>query len=90
MNIRKYIDHMKSIRGDRSFAFLAERCETSPENPYSIRPADKIGPDEVLVCMLCRSSNDNRDYIREYNGYLKQVDEFVKASPKLKDKKVRV
>ena len=90
MNIREYIDYMKSIRGDRSFAFLAERCETSPENPYRIRPADKIGPDEVLVCMLCGSSNDNRDYIREYNGYLKQVDEFVKASPKLKDKKVRV
>ena len=90
MNIREYINYMKSVRGDRSFAFLAERCETSEKNPFRIRPAEPIKADEVLVCMLCGANRDNEDHIREYNGYLKQVDEFVKKSPKLKDKKVRV
>lgn len=90
MNIKEYINHLKTIRGDKSFAFLAERCETDAENPYRIRPAAPVKADETLVLVLCGANRDNYDHIREYNGYLKQVDDFVKQSPKLKDKKVRV
>ncbi len=90
MNIKKYINYMKSMRNGKSFAFLAERCDTSDENPYRIRPASPIKADETLVLMLCGASRDNDDHIREYNGYLKQLDDFVKNSPKLKGQKIRV
>ena len=90
MNIKEYINHMKGVRGDRSFAFLAERCETSEKNPFRIRPAEPIKADEVLVCVLCGANRNEGDYIREYNGYLKKVDEFVKNSPKLKGYNIRV
>ena len=90
MDIEKYINQLKVSRNGKSFAFLAERCETSAEASYRIRPTMPIKADETLVLMLCGASRDGDDHIREYNGYLKQVDDFVKNSPKLKDKKVRV
>ena len=90
MSIKEYIEKMKAERGDTSFAFLAERCETSTENPYRIRPASPLKPDEIAVIVLCGAGDNGHDHIREYNGYLKQVDEFVKSSPKLANKKTRV
>ena len=90
MNIKEYIEKMKAERGGKSFAFLAERCETSPENPYRIRPAAPLKPDEVAVVVLCGAGSMENDHIRDYNGYLKKVDEFIKTSPKLRNKKTRV
>ena len=90
MTIKEHIEKLKAERGDKSFAFLAERCETSDDNPYRIRPAAPLQPDEVAVVMLCGAGTRGVDHIREYNGYLKQVDEFIKNSPKLRHKKTRV
>ena len=89
MNIKEITAAFKARRRGISFAFLAERTETSADSPYRIKPAGTIRPDETLVCVI-GGSGGKGDHIREYNGYLKQTDAFVKNVPELKGKPVRV
>lgn len=89
MNIKEHIRALKAERGDISYAFLAERTETTPDSPYRIKPADKINPEETLVLVFAGSGGQG-DNIRGYNGYLKKTDEFIKNHSELKDKPVRV
>lgn len=89
MNIKEITAAFKAERRGISFAFLAERAETSVDSPYRIKPAEMVRPDETLVCVI-GGSGGKGDHIREYNGYLKQTDTFVKNVPELKGKPVRV
>lgn len=89
MNIKEIMAAFKARRRGISFAFLAERTETSADSPYRIKPAGTIRPDETLVCVI-GGSGGKGDHIREYNGYLKQTDTFIKNVPELKGKPVRV
>lgn len=89
MNIKEITAAFKARRRGISFAFLAERTETSADSPYRIKPAGTIRPDETLVCVI-GGSGGKGDHIREYNGYLKQTDTFIKNVPELKGKPVRV
>ena len=89
MNIKEITAAFKAERRGISFAFLAERTETSADSPYRIKPAETVRPDETLVCVI-GGSGGKGDHIREYNGYLKQTDTFVKNVPELKGKPVRV
>lgn len=77
MNIKEITAAFKAERRGISFAFLAERTETSADSPYRIKPAETVRPDETLVCVI-GGSGGKGDHIREYNGYLKQTDTFVK------------
>lgn len=89
MNIKDTIRALKAERGDISYAFLAERTETTPDSPYRIKPADKIKPEETMVLFLGGSGGAG-DNIRGYNAYLKKTDEFIKKHSELKGKPVRV
>lgn len=89
MNIKEITAAFKAKRRGISFAFLAERTETSADSPYRIKPAETVRPDETLVCVI-GGSGGKGDHIRAYNGYLKQTDTFVKNVPELKGKPVRV
>ena len=89
MNIDAYFDKLEQERNGNSFAFLAERVERTAENPYSIAVAKPIKPEETLVLVLAGSGGKGK-HLRGYNGYLKQVDEFIKSQPEFKDKNVRV
>lgn len=83
MNIKEITAAFKAKRRGISFAFLAERTETSADSPYRIKPAETVRPDETLVCVI-GGSGGKGDHIRAYNGYLKQTDTFVKNVPELK------
>ncbi len=89
MNIKEHIRALKAARGDYSFAFLAERTETSETSPYRIKPTEKITPDETLVLVLAGSGGKG-DNLRGYNGYLKKTHEFIKNHPDLAEKDIRV
>ncbi len=89
MNIKEQIRALKAERGDISYAFLAERTETTPDSPYRIKPAAPIKPQETMVLVLAGSGGQG-DNIRGYNGYLKKTDEFIKNHSELKNKPVRV
>ena len=89
MNIEEYYDKLEKERKGKSFAFLAERVEKSDENPYGIAVAKPIEPDDVVV--LCLAGNGGRGkHFKEYNGFLKKVDNFIKQQKDFDGKKVRV
>lgn len=90
MNIKEYIQELKNKRQDLSFAFLAERVPESADAPYRFNVAQPIRPDETLVLFLGGTGTNGRDNIRGYNGYAKQVDDFLKGHQELKDKSFRV
>lgn len=89
MNIKEHIRALKAKRGDNSFAFLAERTETSETSPYRIKPAEEIKPEETLVLVLA-GSGGRGDNLRGYNGYLKKTHEFIKNHPDLTGADIRV
>ena len=87
--IEKYIAQCEEIRKGNSFAFLAERCETSEKAPFRIRVAQPIEPDEVCVLIL-PPSNGRKFSLKGHNGMLKRVDNFVKNNPEFNGGDVRV
>ena len=87
--IEKYIAQCEEIRKGSSFAFLAERCETSEDAPHRMRVANPLQPDEVCVLVL-PASNGRKFNLKGHNGMLKRVDEFVKNNPKLSSNNIRV
>lgn len=89
MTIDEYIEDCRQKRQGKSFAFFAERCETSAEAPYRIRPAGTIGTDENLVLVLAGTGGAGIN-LRGYNGMLKKVDRFVQDNQEQKSLPVRV
>lgn len=89
MTINDYIEDCRQKRQGKSFAFLAERCETSAEAPYRIRPAGTISADENLVLVLAGTGGKGV-YLRGYNSMLKKVDRFVQDNLDNKAASVRV
>ena len=86
MNIDEYVGVCKQQRQGKSYAFLAERCETSADAPYRMKLADNISPDEVCVLVLTGTGGT----MRGYNGMLKKADNFVRSNPELSSASVRV
>lgn len=89
MTIDEYIEDCRQRRQGKSFAFFAERCETSAEAPYRIRPVGTIGTDENLVLVLAGTGGAGIN-LRGYNGMLKKVDRFVQDNQEQKSLPVRV
>lgn len=89
MNIEEYYDKLKKERKGKSFAFLAERVEKSADAPYGIAVARPIEPDDVLVLFLAGNGGKGK-HLKEYNGYLKKVDDFIKQQKEFEGKNVRV
>lgn len=77
MNITNHIEDCRKQRNGLSFAFLAERCPTSDDAPHRIRPAFPILPEENCVLVL-PGTGGRKINLRDYNGMLKQTDNFVK------------
>ena len=77
MKITDHIDNWKKKRQNLSFAFLAERCPTSEDAPFRIKPSSPILPEETCVLVLAEA--DGREVnLRGYNSILKKTDNFVK------------
>lgn len=76
MNINDHIEQWRQKRRDLSFAFLAERCPTSKEAPYRIKPASPVSPEENCVLVLAGTGGEGI-FLRGYNGMLKKVHNFV-------------
>lgn len=89
MNIEDYVGVCQKERQGKSFAFLAERCATSAEAPYRIKPAGTVLPEETCVLVLAGTGGEGV-YLRGYNSMLKKTDNFVKSIPELADENVRV
>lgn len=89
MNIDEYIDILKNKSKGKSFAFFAERCDTSEENPHRIKIAEKTSPLDVEVLILAGGHGAD-GYMRDYNGMLKRIDEFIKQHPDLLGEEVKV
>ena len=89
MNIEEYFDKLKHERNGKSFAFLAERVEKSADAPYGIAVAKPIEPDDVVVLFLAGNGGKGK-HLKEYNGYLKKVDDFIKQQKEFEGKNVRV
>ena len=89
MNIEDYVGVCQKERQGKSFAFLAERCATSAEAPYRIKPAGTVLPEETCVLVLAGACGEGV-YLRGYNSMLKKTDNFVKSIPELADENVRV
>ena len=89
MNIEEYYDKLKKERKGKSFAFLAERVEKSADAPYGIAVARPIEPDDVVVLFLAGNGGKGK-HLKEYNGYLKKVDDFIKQQKEFEGKSVRV
>ena len=68
MNIEDYVGVCQKERQGKSFAFLAERCATSAEAPYRIKPAGTVLPEETCVLVLAGAGG----FLRGYNGVLKK------------------
>lgn len=90
MSIKEHIQKLKAERQDLSFAFLAERVPESSGAPYRFNVARQVMPDETLVLVLGGTGQRYGDNIRGYNGYVKQVDDFLKGHSELKGKNFRV
>lgn len=86
MNIEDYVGLCRKQRKEKSFAFLAERCETSEDAPYRIRVAKEISPQETMVLVLTGTGGT----LRGYNGMLKMADNFINNNHELSGKGVRV
>lgn len=86
MNIENYMARCREQRKEKSFAFLAERCETSVEAPFRMRVAREISPQETMVLVLTGTGGT----LRGYNGMLKMADNFVNNNQDLSGKGVRV
>lgn len=86
MNIEDYVEARRKQRQGKSYAFLAERCETSAEAPFRMRVAEEVSPQETMVLVLTGTGGT----LRGYNGMLKQADNFVKGSETLAGRDVRV
>lgn len=89
MNITEYADNLQKQRGDMSFAFLAERCPTSEDAPYRIKPCSPVLPIENCVMVLAGTGGPGNNF-RGYNGILKETDNFVKNNVDLSVSPVRV
>ena len=89
MNIEEYYDKLKLERKGKSFAFLAERVEKSADAPYGIAVAKPIEPDDVVVLFLAGNGGKGK-HLKEYNGYLKKIDNFIKQQKEFEGKNVRV
>lgn len=89
MNITDYIEDLRKCRGDLSFAFPAERCPTSEDAPYRIRPSAPISPEEICVLVLAGTGGRGIN-LRGYNSILKETDNFVKNNADLSSCPVRV
>ena len=72
MNIKEITAAFKAERRGISFAFLAERTETSADSPYRIKPAETVRPDETLVCVI-GGSGGKGDHIRSQRRFLDLV-----------------
>ncbi len=84
MNIEALIEAKRKERNARSFAILAERCPTSEDAPYRIRPVENLRPDEPMVLVL----GGTADGLEDYNGMLKRVDNFIRKQPEFADVRV--
>lgn len=89
MNITDHIEDWRKYRGNLSFAFLAERCPTSEDAPYRIRPSAPVLPEENCVLVLAGTGGRGIN-LRGYNGMLKKTDNFVKNNVDLSVSPVRV
>ena len=76
MSVESLAEFFRQKRSEKSFAFLAERCPTSDDAPYRIRPAEHLRADEVCVLVL-PGSGGRKANLRGCNGILKRVHEFV-------------
>ena len=91
MNIYQYIKELKEKNQGKSFAVLAERCETSEENPHRIKIAQPLKPEETCVVIIPgMHEKENDQYLRLYNSILKKVHDFVNKTPKFTENQVRV
>lgn len=81
MTIDGYIEDCRQVRQGTSFAFLAERCETSEDAPYRIKVAAPVKAEETCVLVLAGTGGKGV-YLRGYNSILKKVDSFVKQDEK--------
>lgn len=89
MNIDEYYNNLEKERKGKSFAFLAERVEKSLNAPYGIAVAKPIEKNDVVVLALAGDGGKGK-HLREYNAFLKKIDDFVKSQPLFKSKRVRV
>ena len=89
MKITNHIEDCRKQRNGLSFAFLAERCPTSGDAPHRIRPAFPILPEENCVLVL-PGTGGRKINLRDYNGMLKQTDNFVKNNIDSASSPVRV
>lgn len=89
MQIDKYIRILRNQNKGKSFTFFAERCETSEENPYRIKIAEKTSFSDVEVLILAGGHGAD-GYMRDYNALLKRVDEFIKQQAELSEEDVKV
>lgn len=88
MDLETYINKLGRQRQGNSFAFLAERCKTSADAPYRIRPAERISAEENCVLVLAGTGGTGIN-IRGYNSVLKKVDGFIKSHADFVSEKVR-
>lgn len=88
MDLETYINKLGRQRQGNSFAFLAERCKTSADAPYRIRPAERISAEENCVLVLAGTGGTGIN-IRGYNSMLKKVDGFIKSHADFVSEKVR-
>ena len=91
MNIYQHIKELKEKNQGKSFAVLAERCETSEENPHRIKIAQPLKPEETCVVIIPgMHEKENDQYLRLYNSILKKVHDFVNKTPEFTENQVRV
>ncbi len=74
--IKEHMQNLENIRGGYSFACLAERGEKTESNPNGFDVAEAIAADDVVVLTLTGTGDAGADY-RNYNGYLKRINEYI-------------
>lgn len=74
--IEDYMTNLASAREGQSAACLAERGDVSPISPYGFDIAKPLSPDEVVVVCLTGEGKPGENY-KNYNGYLKRVNEYI-------------
>ncbi len=74
--IEDYMQNLTATRNGLSAACLAERGEISATSPYGFDIAKPISCDEPVVICLTGEGSPGKNY-KNYNGYLKRVDEYI-------------
>lgn len=74
--LENYMNDLIASRQGLSSACLAERGEKTEDNPFGFGLAKTVSPDEVVVLSLAGGGNAGANY-RNYNGYLKHINEYV-------------